>query len=541
MFRPVHQKIVLIILVKLAITGTTIPRRTPNPRYRPPKPRFEVFQPKGLIVWIPAESGITSFSFYGKLNQPFEDEYELGRWTQSITRPKDGRFMFVDRKIELKPGDTIYYRTVITHNDVTYRGNHGVHEISKYSGTTPGGSGGGGRKTTSTTTTLPPFVYKNNERRTKGVDPDTYVPLGPFDYESKESPQPHIRTRTITTQTSAEELGYKECDKAQTQVNGRKVCSGKLIFEETFDTAELNGQKWRIENRFASDPDNEFVVYADFKENIQLRNGKLLIKPTLFESKFGPGSTNTKFMFAAECTGVQNSRDCIRDRKIDFDMIPPALSAQISTYNSFKFMYGKILIRAKLPKGDWIFPQLYLRPRNEFYGRDEYASGLMRVAFVPGGPRLRNQLSGGLMLNNAEPLRCSKMCTLTRPRNWSDDFQEYGLTWTPQGIYMEVNKEVYCHIDPEDGFYQEMRALKPQIANLWKLSGDKMAPFDKEFYISLGVGVGGHYDFHLFQEKPWKDLSVKAMHSFWSARGNWYPTWNTNSTLQVDYIRVYAI
>ncbi|XP_058462954.1 beta-1,3-glucan-binding protein-like [Malaya genurostris] len=539
MYRSLYQKVIFILIIKIVSTGSTFARRAP--RYRPPKPHFEVFQPKGLIIWIPVENGITIFTFHGKLNQRFEDDYEIGRWAQTITRPKDGRFMIADRKAELNPGDVIYYKTIITHNGVTYRGNHGVYEISRYSGTTPG-ENGGGKKTTTVRTTLPPFVYKNNERRTKGVDPDTDVPLGPFEYESKEfySPPPLIRTRTIMTQTSEEELDYKECDKAQTLVNGRKVCSGKLIFEETFNTEFINGQKWRIENRFASDPDNEFVVYADFKENIQVRNGKLLIKPTLFESKFGPGTTNTKFMFGSECTGVQNSRDCIRDRKIDFDMIPPTLSSQISTYHSFKFLYGKILIRAKLPKGDWIFPQLYLRPSNEFYGRDEYASGLMRVAFVPGGPRQRNQLSGGLILNNAEPLRCSKMCTLTRPRQWSDDFHEYGLTWSPKGIYMEVNKEVYCHIDPEEGFYREM-ITKPQIANLWKLSGNKMAPFDREFYISLGVGVGGHYDFHLFQDKPWKDLSVKAMHSFWSARDSWYSTWGMNSTLLVDYIRVYAL
>nr|XP_019556819.2 beta-1,3-glucan-binding protein 2-like [Aedes albopictus] len=538
MFAFVYLKFAIAVLSFSVFLVESTPRR--NPRYRPPKPRFEVFNPKGLIAWIPAESGITLFTFHAKLNKRFEDEYEVGRWAKSVSQPRNGRFTFVDRKAELQPGDVIYYKTVITHNGVTYRGNYGNYEITRFTGNTPG-SDGGGRKTT-TTSTLPPFVYKNNERRTKGVDQDTYVPMGPFDYESKElASPPLIRTRTISTQTSAEELDYKECDRARTEVNGRKVCSGKLIFEETFDSKELNGQKWRIENRFASDPDNEFVVYADFKENIQIRNGKLNIRPSLFESKFGPGSTNTKFMFASECTGLLNSRDCIRDRKIDFDMIPPVLSAQISTFNSFKFLYGKILIRAKLPRGDWIFPQLYLKPSNQFYGQDEYASGLMRVAYAPGGPKLRNQLSGGLILNHAEPLRCSKMCTLTRPYSWHDEFHVFGLSWSPDGIYMEVDEEVYCHIDPEEGFYHEVKATKPQIANLWRLGGNRMAPFDKEFFISLGVGVGGHYDFHLFQDKPWKDLSVKAMHTFWSARGNWYPTWNSNSTLQVDYVRVYAI
>lgn len=354
MFAFVCLKFAIAVLSFSVLLVESTPRR--NPRYRPPKPRFEVFNPKGLIAWIPAESGITLFTFHAKLNKRFEDEYEVGRWAKSVSQPRNGRFTFVDRKAELQPGDVIYYKTVITHNGVTYRGNYGNYEITRFTGNTPG-SDGGGRKTT-TTSTLPPFVYKNNERRTKGVDQDTYVPMGPFDYESKElASPPLIRTRTISTQTSAEELDYKECDRARTEVNGRKVCSGKLIFEETFDSKELNGQKWRIENRFASDPDNEFVVYADFKENIQIRNGKLNIRPSLFESKFGPGSTNTKFMFASECTGLLNSRDCIRDRKIDFDMIPPVLSAQISTFNSFKFLYGKILIRAKLPRGDWIFPR----------------------------------------------------------------------------------------------------------------------------------------------------------------------------------------
>lgn len=106
---------------------------------------------------------------------------------------------------------------------------------------------------------------------------------------------------------------------------------------------------------------------------------------------------------------------------------------------------------------------------------------------------------------------------------------------------MEVDGEVYCHIEPGQGFYNEIVSTKPQIANLWKLSGNPMAPFDKEFYVSLGVGIGGHYDFHGFQSKPWKDLSVKAMHSFWSARSSWYPTWSMDSVLQVDYIKVYAI
>lgn len=39
-----------------------------------------------------------------------------------------------------------------------------------------------------------------------------------------------------------------------------------------------------------------------------------------------------------------------------FTILPPITTAKIRTKSSFVFTYGKIEIRAKFPKGDWIFP-----------------------------------------------------------------------------------------------------------------------------------------------------------------------------------------
>lgn len=488
-------------------------------RYQPPKPRFEIFDPQGLIVWINADPGISSFTFHGKLNQQFVQYYDVGRWAQTITKIKNGRYLFIDREAKLVPGDTIYYRTVIVRNGQTYRTNAGsftVQELRPAATRLPTPAIGIAPR--SATSGMFPFESSSpNERRTKDV-------------------------RSTATQTdNFEGRTAKGCTYGRSTVNGRKYCVGEILFEEDFNGQMINMQKWRLENRFASDPDNEFVVYADFKDNIKLQNGHLAIRPTLFEDKFGPGTTSKQFRFAEECTGHRSSRDCIRDTKIDFDMIPPVLTSQITTINSFRFTYGRVLIRAKLPQGNWIFPQLYIIPATDFYGQDNYASGLMRVAFVPGGPHFRNQLSGGLIVSEREPLRCSKMCTLTRNIQWSADFHEYGLKWTSEGVWMEVDGEVYCMVEPGSGFHQDIQSSKPEVAKLWQLSGTQMAPFDKEFYLGLGVGVGGHYDFHHFESKPWKDLGVKAMYTFWNARDSWYPTWNPNSTMLIDFIRVFGV
>uniref|UniRef100_A0A182P5V2 Uncharacterized protein n=1 Tax=Anopheles epiroticus TaxID=199890 RepID=A0A182P5V2_9DIPT len=508
----------LVLCSLLVVFPFSISDPRKSGRYQPPKPRFEVFDPKGLIVWINADPGITSFTFHGKLNQQFVQYYDVGRWAQTITKIKNGRYLLIDREAKLHLGDTIFYRTVIVRNGQTYRTNSGSFTVQELRpAATPSSLSASGIAQRSATSEIYPYGYTANERRTKDV-------------------------RSTATQTGEYgDLGDKRCAQAHTIANGRKMCDGYLLFEDNFNGQSIDLRKWRFENRFASDPDNEFVVYADFQENVMLQNGLLSIRPTLFEEKFGPGATAKQFRFGEECTGYTSSRDCIRDTKIDFDMIPPVLTAQITTINSFKFTYGKVLIRAKLPQGNWIFPQLYIIPATDFYGRDGYASGLMRVAFVVGGPQFQSQLSGGLLVSDSEPLRCSKMCTLNKNVQWNADYHVYGLKWTPEGVWMEVDGEVYCMINPGEGLYHSIQSTKSQISNLWRLSGTRMAPFDRDFYLGLGVGVGGHYDFHQFKEKPWKDLGVKAMYTFWKAKNSWYPTWSVNSTMLVDYIRVFGV
>lgn len=66
-----------------------------------------------------------------------------------------------------------------------------------------------------------------------------------------------------------------------------------------------------------------------------------------------------KLNLQAKCTGTINPNlECIR-KTHSFSILPPIVSAKISTKNKFSFMYGKIEIRAKFPKGDWIFPRKY--------------------------------------------------------------------------------------------------------------------------------------------------------------------------------------
>jgi beta-glucanase (GH16 family) len=58
------------------------------------------------------------------------------------------------------------------------------------------------------------------------------------------------------------------------------------------------------------------------------------------------------------CVGEANSSETPKV------VIPPISSASLRTRETFNFKYGRVEVRAQLPKGDWIFPTIGLWPTN---------------------------------------------------------------------------------------------------------------------------------------------------------------------------------
>lgn len=60
-------------------------------------------------------------------------------------------------------------------------------------------------------------------------------------------------------------------------------------------------------------------------------------------------------MLNCRCTGKKSTSECEQEA-VAYLILPLILSAQLTTKNKFSFKYGKIEVRAKLPKGDWLYP-----------------------------------------------------------------------------------------------------------------------------------------------------------------------------------------
>jgi hypothetical protein len=99
-----------------------------------------------------------------------------------------------------------------------------------------------------------------------------------------------------------------------------------------------------------------------------VENGVLNIKPVLTEDKIGAQFVRAGFTYevwggepANQCTGAQ-FYGCSRTSDGNH-YINPVMSGKLTTVNSFGLLYGRVEVKAKLPKGDWLWPAIWMLPR----------------------------------------------------------------------------------------------------------------------------------------------------------------------------------
>ncbi|KAB0798120.1 hypothetical protein PPYR_09113 [Photinus pyralis] len=447
-----------------------------------PQGKVEVLSPSKLKVTVPEKAGIMRVSFFGRVNQELQTN-DNGTIAKELQQTTGGLWTVEDATVNLKAGDTLYYRLHFDYFD---------------------------GKTV------------NNVQQ---------------DMQKLVIDKPILEAPTTSKPTTT----TPKCEFTPTMVNGKRSCSGKIIFQEFFK--EIAPIRWQTETKFAQGPDYEFVMYQAHAENLFIQNDMLHIRPTLVDSRLGPKATLTitEYDIGENCTGVPDSLECVQRPKA-WMVLPPIFSSQITTKYRMSFVYGTIEVRAKLPKGDWIYPQLQLRSKSDYYGPD-YDSGLIQIAFAPGNARNNKVLSGGCVFGESVFARNYGVRTIQSTKEWSQNFHIFKLEWRPDGVTLSVDNDVYGNIYPPDGGFATETELGMHGATVqrWR-KGSQMAPFDKEMYLMFGVGVGGFtFGNRKGVQQPWDNDDPKAQLNFYKATDQWYGTWSNDSRLIVDYVRIWAL
>lgn len=335
----------------------------------------------------------------------------------------------------------------------------------------------------------------------------------------------------------------------------------QLLFEDTFDGNGIDDSKWKHEQTLTGGGDWQFQWYVKDPRNAFTRDGILHIKPTMTESEIGVNKLHEKKVVIddAVCTSSINygcSRQGTREH-----IINPIRSASIQTIKAFK--YGVVEIKAKLPAGDWLRPTIKLLPKTNFYG-EWPTSGEIDLVEARGNRKYQDdfgsigidQMTSTLHFGpnskangweNAHYIKNSD-------KGFNEDFHIYKLDWSENGITIFVdNDEIGKFSVSTDKSFWELGqyGINPMIrdkTNPWA-RGTAMAPFDQEFFISIGLAVGGvsNYFSDDFENqpyaKPWSNDSPKAPLKFWNAKSKWLKTWTLSedsADFQIDYVKVFS-
>jgi beta-glucanase (GH16 family) len=171
-------------------------------------------------------------------------------------------------------------------------------------------------------------------------------------------------------------------------------------------------------------------------------------------------------------------------------------SARLISAGKGDWTYGKIEVRARLPRGQGIWPAIWMLPTDNTYGTWA-ASGEMDIVELVGHEPSR--VHGTLHYGGPAPQNTNSGAYYDLPSGtFADGFHVFAMEWERGEIRWYVDQRLY------------------QRQTEWYSTGGAYpAPFDQRFHLVLNVAVGG----------------------------NWpgYPDASTSfpQSMEVDYVRVY--
>lgn len=217
-------------------------------------------------------------------------------------------------------------------------------------------------------------------------------------------------------------------------------CYG-LVWQDEFDGTAINTSNWTHEVNALGGYNNELQWYTARPENSYVSNGNLVIR-AVKETYTSEGQTR-------EYT-----------------------SARMISQHKADWKYGMFEIRAKLPKGQGIWPAIWMMPTSSVYGGWP-ASGeidiMEQLGHQPG-------ISYGTIHYGTSPQDHQHQgSSYALPSgDFSDDYHIFAVRWKEDSISWYI-----------DGHRFYSRSKQDIGAYHW--------PFDQEFYFILNVAVGGDW------------------------------------------------
>ncbi|KAH6669868.1 concanavalin A-like lectin/glucanase domain-containing protein [Halenospora varia] len=342
-------------------------------------------------------------------------------------------------------------------------------------------------------------------------------------------------------------LGGLMCYLAFSSVSNFDYC---LILEDHF--ANINPDVWGYEIQRGGFGTGSFEWTTNDPKNAYTDVDGLHIVPTvttettdITPAQMLDGYT-LNLTTAGTCTSADPLTSCsIYSNKTSGDIINPVRSARLSTKGKKTLKYGRVEVVAKMPKGDWLWPAVWMMPQSDVYGTWPQ-SGEIDIVESKGNdgahyPDGRDSVISALHwgpLPEVDAFYKTNGKHTVRRTDYSEQYNTYGLEWSEKYIFTYLNSRLlqvffltfnsngHKNMWQRGNFGQDI-VNNSALHDPWSQTGRANTPFDEDFYLILNVAVGGTNGYFPDKvgNKPWGDQSLTAPLEFWNAENQWRPTW----------------
>ena len=216
------------------------------------------------------------------------------------------------------------------------------------------------------------------------------------------------------------------------------------LWSDEFDGDKLDETKWNREKREPGWTNNELQEYTESDENIFVKDGKLVLKAIKTEK-------NGKAYYT---------------------------SGKVNGWNKSQFQYGKVVVSAKVPEGQGLWPAIWMMPNQESYYGQWPKCGEIDIMESLGNDTTVSYST----IHYGEP-HAEQQGTITKEgdERFSAKFHEYSVEWEPGEMRFYTDGELVL------------------TCNDWFTAEEGMddkpypAPFNQPFQIQMNLAVGGNW------------------------------------------------
>ena len=217
-----------------------------------------------------------------------------------------------------------------------------------------------------------------------------------------------------------------------------------LLWSDEFDGDVMDETKWNYEPHEPGWTNNELQEYTTSTDNVFVRDGKLVLK-------------------------------AIKTTKDGQDYYT---SGKVTGQNKTDFMYGKVVVSAKVPEGQGLWPAIWMMPQDESYYGQWPKCGEIDIM-----ENLGNDTSISYStIHYGEPhAEQQGTITMTGADSFSARFHEYSVEWEPGEMRFYTDDVLVLTVN--DWFTaEEGQDDKPYPA-----------PFNQPFFVQMNLAVGGNW------------------------------------------------